>query len=128
MQGFQLGEHCGSKEILVSWKQICLPKEEEGLGFKSLRVSNKAYIWKLAWQQIANPEKLWVQVMRAKYNCGPYSLPQVNSRSICSSIWRAISGVWPAVVENVRWTKFGRMLQWNDSSRSSLFFLFPFMC
>ncbi|GAU10423.1 hypothetical protein TSUD_421820 [Trifolium subterraneum] len=51
---------------LVSWEKICRPKEEGGLGFKNLRMLNQAYIHKLAWQMVAEPNKLWVQVMRAK--------------------------------------------------------------
>lgn len=34
---------------LISWKQVCLPKEECGLGFRNLRLLNKAYILMLAW-------------------------------------------------------------------------------
>lgn len=61
---------------LVSWNQVCQPKEDGRLGFNSMRILNKAYIWKLSWNIIANPEALWVQVMRAKYNCGSKSMPQ----------------------------------------------------
>lgn len=51
---------------LVSWGKICQPKEHGGVGFKNLKILNKAYIVKLAWQMINDPEKLWVQIMKAK--------------------------------------------------------------
>lgn len=88
---------------LISWKKICLPKEEGGLGFRSLRVLDKAYMMKLALHLMANPEKLWVQVMKAKYNCGSYAMPSVSARSSRSSIWRAIVDIWPDVSVNTTW-------------------------
>lgn len=35
---------------LVSWDKLCKPKEASGLGFRSIRILNQAYIMKLAWQ------------------------------------------------------------------------------
>jgi hypothetical protein len=43
---------------LVAWKKICLPKEKGGLGFQNMRALNQAYIIKLAWQLVVNPDKL----------------------------------------------------------------------
>lgn len=37
------------KHHLVSWEMICAPKEEGGLGFRSLRLVNKSYLMKLGW-------------------------------------------------------------------------------
>jgi hypothetical protein len=88
---------------LVSWEKICRPKEEGGLGFKNLRMLNQAYIHKLAWQMVAEPNKLWVQVMRAKYKCGSLSTPSIVVRSNSSNIWRSISKSWQQVKSHIRW-------------------------
>lgn len=39
----------GRKPSLVAWKSICQPKERGGLGFRNLRMCNKAFMIKLAW-------------------------------------------------------------------------------
>jgi mannosylglycoprotein endo-beta-mannosidase len=88
---------------LVSWEKICRPKEEGGLGFRNLRILNQAYIHKLAWQMVADPNKLWVQVMRAKYKCGFLSTPNITTRSNSSNVWKAIVKAWEQVKPHLRW-------------------------
>lgn len=58
---------------------------------------------KLAWSVITHPDKLWVQLMRAKYGCGNHTLPQCVMRSKSSHIWRAIHQVWPCVMQQMSW-------------------------
>lgn len=70
---------------LISWSKICTPKEEGGLGLRDLRSINKVYMMKLAWSLVADSDKLWVKVMKAKYNCGVFPMPKVASRSSCSN-------------------------------------------
>lgn len=79
-----------NKTHLISWERICKPKDQGGLGFRNFRELNKAYMMKLAWQLMNNPEKLWVQIMKAKYNCGPLGMPSVNVRNNASIVWKAI--------------------------------------
>jgi hypothetical protein len=88
---------------LVSWEKICRPKEEGGLGFRNLRILNQAYIHKLAWQMVADPNKLWVQVMRAKYKCGFLSTPNITTRSNSSNVWKVIVKAWEQVKPHLRW-------------------------
>jgi hypothetical protein len=88
---------------LVSWEKICRPKEEDGLGFRNLRILNQAYIHKLAWQMVADPDKLWVQVMRAKYKCGFLSTPNITTRSNSSNVWKVIVKAWEQVKPHLRW-------------------------
>lgn len=52
------------KNHLISWDTICSPKEEGGLGFRSLRMVNAAYLMKLGWGLVWNRDALWVQVLR----------------------------------------------------------------
>lgn len=57
-----------------------------GLGFQNLRILNKAYIAKLAWKLEANPEKLWVIVMRAKYHHEVKSIHNIELSCNCSKM------------------------------------------
>jgi hypothetical protein len=68
-----------------------------------MRAVNQAYIIKLAWQLVVNPDKLWVKVMKAKYNCGPNVCPNVILKYQCSNIWRAICHIWEDVEKNITW-------------------------
>lgn len=89
---------------LISWSKICLSKESCGLGFKDLRTLNKACMMKLAWSLVAELDKLSVKIMKAKYNCGALSMPKVASINTCSSVWKAIVGVWTEAESRVSWS------------------------
>ena len=47
----------GSK---VSWKQVCLPKQEGGLGLKRIEEWNKAAVLKHIWHLFTQAGSLWV--------------------------------------------------------------------
>lgn len=81
---------------LVSWEKICKPKEDGGLGFRNLRVLNRAYMMKLAWHL----EKLCVKIMRAKYDFHTHVIPRCTGHSRSSHFWRVILQVWPHVEHN----------------------------
>lgn len=46
------------KSHLISWERICHPKDQGSLGFRKFFDLNKAYMTKLAWQLVNNPEKI----------------------------------------------------------------------
>ncbi|CAN0886537.1 Putative ribonuclease H protein At1g65750 [Linum grandiflorum] len=52
---------------LVSWEQICQPKNQGGLGLRMDRQLNSAYMVKLGYLFLTKPNELWVQVLRTKY-------------------------------------------------------------
>ncbi|CAN1195923.1 Putative ribonuclease H protein At1g65750 [Linum perenne] len=55
------------KTHLVSWERICQPKENGGLGLKSARVLNRAYMTKLAFLFFQKKEPLWIRIIQSKY-------------------------------------------------------------
>ncbi|KAL0320092.1 UNVERIFIED_CONTAM: hypothetical protein Sradi_5270700 [Sesamum radiatum] len=76
----QTGCHCsaflvenGSKEekkhflALRSWQAICQQKNKGGLGFRKFADFNKALVSKICWNISQKSDKLWCQVIRAKY-------------------------------------------------------------
>ncbi|KAK8482876.1 hypothetical protein V6N11_008883 [Hibiscus sabdariffa] len=52
---------------LVKWETIQKSIEDGGLGFKSLHQQNKTLLLKIGYQFVCDVDKLWVQVLRAKY-------------------------------------------------------------
>lgn len=51
----------GSKIGRVSWRQVCLPREEGGLGLRDLRTWNKALLAKNLWNIHCKKDTLWVK-------------------------------------------------------------------
>lgn len=65
---FLLGDKDNCKKVhLVNWREICVPRENGGLGLWMVRDFNFALLAKLAWQIIACSNKFWVWVMCDKY-------------------------------------------------------------
>ncbi|XP_074278274.1 uncharacterized protein LOC141601867 [Silene latifolia] len=52
---------------LVSWKKICKPKQEGGLGLKEDVLWNKAAVGKLVWWIYFKPDHLWVRWINHTY-------------------------------------------------------------
>ncbi|KAJ4787901.1 RNA-directed DNA polymerase (reverse transcriptase)-related family protein [Rhynchospora pubera] len=51
----------------VSWKKVCQKTENGGLGVKDLQLFGEALFLKLVWSLMADDDKAWVQVCKAKY-------------------------------------------------------------
>lgn len=45
----------------VAWKDVCLPKEEGGLGIRPLRIWNKILMAYHIWSIVSNRDSLWVK-------------------------------------------------------------------
>ncbi|GAV75837.1 hypothetical protein CFOL_v3_19313, partial [Cephalotus follicularis] len=45
----------------VAWAKVCQPKEEGGLGIKSMQTWNKAAILQLGWEIVIKKESMWVR-------------------------------------------------------------------
>ncbi|KAI5411581.1 hypothetical protein KIW84_056590 [Lathyrus oleraceus] len=52
---------------LVSWKSVCKPKEEGGLGIKNLELFNKALLLKWKWRIVKENDALWSEILRVRY-------------------------------------------------------------
>ncbi|KAK2449929.1 hypothetical protein QL285_009079 [Trifolium repens] len=66
---FLWGGSSGDKEKIswVSWKDVCRPKEEGGLGVKDLLWFNLALLAKWRWRLLMEHGSLWKRVLGAKY-------------------------------------------------------------
>ncbi|XP_028067083.1 uncharacterized protein LOC114269911 [Camellia sinensis] len=60
----------GAHYHLLSWDQICLPKESGGLGVRRLVLFNLALLGKWLWRFVVEKEQLWRRVVVAKFGMG----------------------------------------------------------
>lgn len=77
------------KQSKVSWRKVCLPKEEGGLGLKDLRTWNKIYGLKLIWNLFSKSGSLWVAWCRnhkLKRKC----FWRLSSNSPGSAMWKQL--------------------------------------
>ncbi|CAN1149596.1 Putative ribonuclease H protein At1g65750 [Linum perenne] len=51
----------------INWDMVCRSKSLGGLGLRSARDLNRAFIMKLIWGILSRPEELWVKVLTSKY-------------------------------------------------------------
>ncbi|CAH9083664.1 unnamed protein product [Cuscuta europaea] len=57
----------GSKRAKVAWSDICLPKNEGGLGIRDTKVWNNALLSRTLWNIHGNKESLWVKWVHGIY-------------------------------------------------------------
>ncbi|XP_061998976.1 uncharacterized protein LOC133716286 [Rosa rugosa] len=75
-----------------TWNVLCNPKEDGGLGFRSLSNFNSAMLAKQAWRLLTDPLSLIARLYKAKYypDCSfwealPHATPSYSWRSIFST-------------------------------------------
>lgn len=67
-RGFLCGDYGQQKKMhTISWEKICRPLEEGGLGFHKLNDMNRVALAKLARRFSQEENKLWVRVLKMKY-------------------------------------------------------------
>jgi hypothetical protein len=58
----------------VKWDQVCLPKEQGGLGVKNLELFNMALLSKWKWRFLSDDEAMWADLLRFRYGHLPTHL------------------------------------------------------
>lgn len=60
-----------NKEIistpLIAWDTICILKSHVGLGLRKSLPMNKAFVAKLRWKILTDPDNFWVKLISNKY-------------------------------------------------------------
>ncbi|XP_050104776.1 uncharacterized protein LOC126584437 [Malus sylvestris] len=114
---FWWGKEVGKRRIhWVSWKKMCKPKSEGGLGFKDLYAFNLALLAKQGWRIIQQLNSLVAHLFKARYFPDMEFLiaPVKSNSSFC---WRSITTARVLIQRGARW-RVGDGLQieiWGDS-------------
>ncbi|CAJ2637065.1 unnamed protein product [Trifolium pratense] len=91
------------KPHLINWEVCCLPKKNGGLGIKSPHQMNEAFLMKMLWNLITNPNDLWCRVLYSKYGRNKDLRFSINSQPYDSPLWKALTDIWDKFQENMVW-------------------------
>ncbi|KAL5555846.1 hypothetical protein UlMin_038082 [Ulmus minor] len=72
-----------------TWEQLCVHKKNGGMGFRDLRLFNKAILAKQAWRIHTQPSSLVARVLQGFYFTNS-SFLQVKKSNATSFVWRSI--------------------------------------
>lgn len=73
----------------VSWEVICRPKDEGGLGIRSLDSWNKALMSTHLWNLLSRKESLWVKWIHC-YRLKHYNFWEIRVKNDASFAWRKL--------------------------------------
>lgn len=83
------GKVDGVAKAKVSWKDLCVPKQEGGLGIKSLEVWNRASMMRHIWSLFARSDSIWVAWVKVNLLRGR-SFWHVNIPQNCTWTWQKL--------------------------------------
>ncbi|CAJ2652147.1 unnamed protein product [Trifolium pratense] len=86
------------KLVTVSWKRVCLPPDEGGLGLRSLISINEATNLKLCWA-LLNSNEDWAVILRSRVIRGHHAI----NHHIYSSLWSSIKAELSTIKDNSCW-------------------------
>ncbi|CAL1413056.1 unnamed protein product [Linum trigynum] len=105
IRSFVWGSSEGKRKVhLISWDKVCKPKNQGGLGLRSARNMNLAYMVKLAWNLFNNEEDLWVKVLQGKYFHHKDGRIHKMKKSNHSSLWKGIVKAMPFMKQATLWS------------------------
>ncbi|CAA7025019.1 unnamed protein product [Microthlaspi erraticum] len=106
------------RQHLLAWDNVCLPKENGGLGIRKAQNMNIALIAKLSWRVIHEEKALWARVMRSKYKVKEIRDDAwLKTKGNWSSTWRSVlKGMRNIVIPGLSWVVgSGRSVRfWKD--------------
>ncbi|CAN1771048.1 Putative ribonuclease H protein At1g65750 [Linum perenne] len=100
----------------VNWETVCKPKSLGGLGLRSARELNQAFLMKVAWGIISQLNELWVQTLVSKYLVRNELGFTLKRKTGFSALWRGVLKVWNYTLQGIQWSiKDGRKTRfWLD--------------
>ena len=98
---------------LISWERLQSPLNQGGLGCRSSRQVNAAFLTKLEWRVLTEPNALWSRVLRNKYCKCRCDLDMFAPKTNMSNVWKGIT-------ENVNTLRNGARVAVNTGT-STLF-------
>ncbi|CAN1788892.1 Putative ribonuclease H protein At1g65750 [Linum perenne] len=106
----------GRKIHNINWETVCKPKSLGGLGLRSARDLNRAFLMKIVWGLVSRPTELWAKVLISKYLKKTDNGFVLARKKGFSAIWRGVLKVWPLVSNGLHWSiRNGRNTHfWTD--------------
>ena len=95
------GTTTARKIHLVHWNTVTKPKALGGLGIHAMRQLNSAFLAKLGWRVLHEPDSFWVRVLHAKYCRGRSGLEALSSKTSDSHVWRGITGATETLQQGI---------------------------
>ncbi|XP_026459755.1 uncharacterized protein LOC113360462 [Papaver somniferum] len=86
----------------ISWKNANKPKEEGGLGFKDLKLFNRALLAKSAWRICTDNTSICAQSLKAKYFSDGRIFDSKENSNFTGS-WKSIRSELPFIKNNTCW-------------------------
>lgn len=101
---------------LLSWKTLCMPKDEGGKGIRRSDDINKCLLAKVGWRILSCGEETRCKIMRAKYGIAEDTLPTFKHKQRETQIWKGIVWASDLLREGLRWTSSnGKIIGfWQD--------------
>ncbi|CAN1145981.1 Putative ribonuclease H protein At1g65750 [Linum perenne] len=88
----------------IIWNIVCSPKSSGGLGLRSARELNQAFLMKLVWGVLTRPNEFWVKVLRSNYlKTTTDGWVLVRKRGF-SATGRGMLKVWQNVENGLHWS------------------------
>ena len=75
---------------MVAWENVTKPKKAGGLGIRSMRQTNSAFLAKLGWRLLTEPNALWARILRSKYCEDRCDIDMFKEKANCSNAWHGI--------------------------------------
>lgn len=98
---FIWGGNDESRKIhLLSWETLQKDRDNGGISIRSARQINAAFLTKLGWRVLTEPNALWSRVLRSKYCKGRCDLDMFEPVAGSSNVWKGIT-------DNACWLKEG---------------------
>uniref|UniRef100_A0A803NH51 Reverse transcriptase domain-containing protein n=1 Tax=Cannabis sativa TaxID=3483 RepID=A0A803NH51_CANSA len=73
----------------IAWERLCKPKIHGGLGFRTTKDTNMAFLMKWAWKLMVEDSSLWVKIVNAKYLRNKDFL-DIEAQPADSRMWKEI--------------------------------------
>lgn len=84
------GSEDTQKIHLIPWETLQRPKSQGGVGVRSARQANSAFLTKLGWIMLTEPNAFWSRVLRAKYCKGRCDIDMFEPKVGMSNTWRGV--------------------------------------
>ncbi|CAN0916841.1 LINE-1 retrotransposable element ORF2 protein [Linum grandiflorum] len=100
----------------INWETVCKPKSLGGLGLRSARDMNMAFLMKVAWGLFTRPEELWAKVLLTKYLQSTDNGYVAARTKGFSAVWRGLKRAGPILNNGTQWAirSGAQTMFWTD--------------